>query len=401
MWRDVYKKLGALNTIIAEAENFRGDDGYDRVKGEAHYLRGAWYFWLVNLYAKPYVKATAMSEPGVPLKLTNYIEDQYYSRASVHELYEQVVKDLTDAIGYLKNVQQTSVYRASEAAARVLLSRVYLYMNEWQLALDVLDGVSSGGYQLKNLNTEPLDVSFTNADSPETVFSMGGNPLWEYIMKVDSYYPVDLGGWEMLFPFGFAYAVNSDLLNLYKPGDLRKDYFFSYPSDYPMATLVSKLRGKDTRIVSDRFLIRYAEVYLNKAEALAMLGEDRQAIEILQDFRKTRFRDGDAGTIDKTGKDLVEFIREERRLEFCFEGHRWFDIRRYAVCSKYPESKPIIHAYSIWNAALVKPERLGVYKLPAYSEDSDNYVLPIPDYAIRFNGGTLKDNNRKDIEMTK
>ena len=340
------------------------------------------------------MKATAASEPGVPMKLTNYVEDQYYSRASVYEVYGQIVKDLTDAVGYLKGGQQSSVYRANETAARILLSRIYLYMNEWQLALDVLEDVA-GNYQLKNLNTESLEVSFTNADSPETVFSMGGNPLLEQIMKVRNYYPFYPG-----MPVGFTYAVNPDLLKLYRRGDLRKDYFFSYPPLYPMVTLVLKLHDHDTRIASDRFLIRYAEVYLNKAEALAMLGEEKQATEVLQDFRKTRFQDGDVGVVDKTGKDLVDMIREERRLEFCFEGHRWFDIRRYAVCSKYPESKAIIHPYSKWNAAMGKPERLGEYKLPAYSEDSDNYVLPIPDYAIRFNAGALKGNNRKDIKMT-
>lgn len=395
MWRDVYKKIGALNTIIAEAENFKGDEGYERVQGEAHYLRGCWYFWLINLYAKPYEKATAASEPGVPVKLTNYVEDQYYSRASVHEVYGQIVKDLSDAINYLKEVRQSSVYRANEAAARILLSRVYLYMNEWESALEILKDVP-GDYQLKNLNAASSDDSFSNADSPETVFSMGKNPLWIDIMRVSSYYPWN--GWQG--PVGFSYAVNSDLLKLYKPDDLRKDFFFSYPPSFPSVTLAAKLHNEDSRIVSDRFLIRYAEVYLNKAEALAMLGEEKTAIEVLQDLRKTRFRDGNAGTIDKTGKDLVDVIREERRLELCFEGHRWFDIRRYAVCSKYPESKPIVHPYSTFNSAIYKPERLGEYKLPAYSEDSDNYVLPIPDYAIRFNAGALKGNNRKDIKMT-
>ena len=37
-----------------------------------------------------------------------------------------------------------------------------------------------------------------------------------------------------------------------------------------------------------------------------------------------------------TGEKLVEEIRLERRRELCFEGHRWFDLRRYAVCEKYP-----------------------------------------------------------------
>lgn len=36
------------------------------------------------------------------------------------------------------------------------------------------------------------------------------------------------------------------------------------------------------------------------------------------------------------GEDLVNLIRDERRRELCFEGHRWFDLRRYAVNPKYP-----------------------------------------------------------------
>lgn len=397
VWRGIYKKIGALNTIIAEVENFKGENGYDKVKGEAHYLRACWYFWLVNLYAKPYVKDVAAKESGVPIKLTNYIQDQYFSRSSIQEVYDQVVEDLEKAIESLKGIKQPSVYRVNEAGARVLLSRVYLYMNEWQLAWDVLqEGIE--GYTLKNLNAETPEVSFMNADSPETIFTMGRNPLWGQIMMGNNYYPYYLG-----MQSGFSYTVSMDLRRSYKPGDLRAEFFFSFPPNYPKVTLVSKLKKDDTKVASDRFLIRYAEVYLNRAEALAMLGKDEEAIAVLQDFRKSRFEDGEVGTIDERGKELVELIREERRLEFCFEGHRWFDIRRYAVCTKYPESKPIIHSFSEWEGEFGMPGRLvplGNYILPAYSENSDSYVLPIPDYAIRFNGGTLESNDRKDIEMT-
>lgn len=395
VWRGIYKKIGALNTIIAEVENFKGENGYDKVKGEAHYLRACWYFWLVNLYAKPYVKDAAGKEPGVPIKLTNYVQDQYFSRSSIQEVYDQVVEDLEKAIESLKGIKQPSVYRVNEAGARVLLSRVYLYMNEWQLAWNVLqEGIE--GYTLKNLNAETPEVSFTNADSPETIFTMGRNPLWNQIMMGGNYYPYYPG-----MQSGFSYTVSMDLRRSYKPGDLRAEFFFSFPPNYPKVTLVSKLKKDDTKVASDRFLIRYAEVYLNRAEALAMLGKDDEAIAVLQDFRKSRFEDGEVGTIDKRGKELVELIREERRLEFCFEGHRWFDIRRYAVCTKYPERKPIVHSFSRWEGE--EPGRLvplGDYILPDYSENSDNYVLPIPDYAIRFNGGTLESNDRKDIEMT-
>lgn len=34
-----------------------------------------------------------------------------------------------------------------------------------------------------------------------------------------------------------------------------------------------------------------------------------------------------------TGQDLVDYIRQERRLELCYEGFRWFDLRRYGMPS--------------------------------------------------------------------
>lgn len=191
------------------------------------------------------------------------------------------MNDLTIAVDHLKTVREASVYRANETAARILLSRVYLYMNEWQLAFDMLKDVSAG-YQLKNLNLEDLKTSFTNADSQETVFSMGGNPVYSFIMRVDSYFPV-MPGW--VFPVGFSYAVNADLLSLYEPGDLRKDAFFSCPPDYPSVTLASKLLKNDTRIVSDRFLIRYAEVIFKPGRGFGIVGRGRRS-----DKDNTRFQ---------------------------------------------------------------------------------------------------------------
>ncbi len=87
--------------------------------------------------------------------------------------------------------------------------------------------------------------------------------------------------------------------------------------------------------VGDMFLLRLSEVYLNKAEALAALDRPGEARNILQEFRKTRFKPSELPPVNATGAALVNTIRDERRLELCLETHRWFDLRRYAVNSKY------------------------------------------------------------------
>ena len=94
---------------------------------------------------------------------------------------------------------------------------------------------------------------------------------------------------------------------------------------------------------SDFFLLRLPEVYLNKAEALAMLEKTTEAIETIQTLREQRVKTGTLGDLQLSGEELVNYIRNERRLELTFEGQRWFDLRRYAVCPKWPFQKEIHH----------------------------------------------------------
>ena len=99
-------------------------------------MRGFCYYMLVNLYAAPYVKESAETDMGVPLKITQYVDDKYYSRDPIVKIYQQIVKDLKDAADNLRGITQPTIYRVNEKAARTLLSRVYLYMGEWQLAIN-------------------------------------------------------------------------------------------------------------------------------------------------------------------------------------------------------------------------------------------------------------------------
>ena len=133
----------------------------------------------------------------------------------------------------------------------------------------------------------------------------------------------------------------------------------------------------------------FSEVYLNKAEALALLGRESEAISTLQELRDKRM--SDAGTINETGEDLVEFIRDERRRELCFAGQRWFDLRRYAVHPLYPKKTIITHPYYEWNGSAAVLTK--TYVLGEYPEDG-GWLMPMPSYALESNDGELEDNVR-------
>ena len=75
--------------------------------------------------------------------------------------------------------------------------------------------------------------------------------------------------------------------------------------------------------------IRYAEILLNYVEACLELGEEDEAVRKLNLIRER------AGMPDipegETGDILKERYRNERRIELCYEGHRFFDIRRWMI----------------------------------------------------------------------
>lgn len=93
--------------------------------------------------------------------------------------------------------------------------------------------------------------------------------------------------------------------------------------------------------------IRLSEAYLNRAEAYIQLNRTDDAIKDLNKLRQNRIR----GYTDETEfTNLLEEVRTERRKEFCFEGMRWFDLRRYGM----PE---IHHDFRHW----MQPHVCAIY----------------------------------------
>lgn len=397
-WKRLYEHIGYVNVIISYVREFEDEpeETRRRVMGEAQFLRAWYYYMLVNLYAKPYSKETAYEDPGVPLNITEYIEDKYFSRDPVGKVYEQIVADLKEAADHLKGIVQSSYYRVNEAAARTLLSRIYLYMGEWQSAIDECDKVIESGCRLRDMNAL-TEKWFNTVGSPEILFTQGSYSIgWIMNNRVIQYGTTG----------GGRYRVSDDLLQTYRKYqeegvvDLRESIFLEPSSSFcPGFFFVRKTpdgnNNKGTSKVYEACLIRSAEVYLNKAEAQAML-DRAEAISTLKALMVNRYKDGVMPAIDGlAGKTLVDFIREERRRELCFEGHRWFDLRRYAVSPRYPERKSITHGVYQSGMASMKPGVYdGSYTLQPYGEDNA-WMLPIPDYEIIFDQGVMINNDKR------
>ena len=113
---------------------------------------------------------------------------------------------------------------------------------------------------------------------------------------------------------------------------------------------------------------------------------------------KTRYAAGKLPQLTSLDEEeLVEFIRAERRRELCFEGHRWADLKRYAVNSKYPLAKKIVHRVFELKDNTGGSE-VGVYVLKPYGEDN-GWIMPFQEEEMLFNDGKLENVERPERLM--
>ncbi len=349
-WNDLYHRINVANILLHELEDVphKTDtdlSDYTRVKGEILFLRAQFYFILANLYGKAYNPATCSTDLCVPLKLTHYVEydknkDTQFERATVADIYAQVVSDLLQAESLLKESPQktgSTLHRASWQAVDLLLSRVYLYMQDWASAEQKAgEVVSDTQFSLLSIANFSDGTPVLTANNREIIFSQGGNKLTPNRSSSLA---------ASVYGNPSEYCVTRQLYDLYDDNDARKSSYFGRNSQSDSIRLNKYEREVKLNDISDALALRKSEAYLNYAEACAMQdGKERQANEALNTLRRQRIESW--YDTDYTGRQLAEQIMLERRRELCFEGQRWFDLRRYAVRDKYPSATDILHVFN-------------------------------------------------------
>lgn len=376
----LYAKIVRINSILASVD-FLMDKGEPKSQleesaGEALFLRAYYYFILVHQYGMPYAPRTANVDFGVPLKIKAGVEDDFAKRATTGQVYNQILSDLYQAEKYLSKSPAHSKIRANVFSVNALLSRVSLFMENYEQAVLYADKViANQQYGLFNLNNYQPSADFATIHSPEIIFSMAGNKM-----------PMLMGLSADEFS-GIHYLPSDDLLASFQEHDLRKTAFFLQNSKGVYKFAKKRSLVESAQDASDFYLIRLAEVYLNKAEALAQQGKVQEARNVLNYFLPNRYQQNSIPVIQLEGKDLISYIREERRRELCLEAHRWFDLRRYAVNTNSPFMKKIIHRNITFSGTGFIVD--GYYELGTYAEEPGAYMVPIFNEEIEFNDGHL------------
>jgi starch-binding outer membrane protein, SusD/RagB family len=323
-WNQAYRTIAAVNIILGRIDGVAiTDELKKQYTGEAKFLRGLMYFNLVRLFG------------NVPLVLKELVteEEAYtYRRAPAEEIYTQIEKDLLDAAALLPaKFTGANAGRATSGAARSLLGKAYLQQKKWELAEAALSEVI-------NAYTFEPDINKlfgpANDDNSEVIFSVqyvaGGIGLGNSFAH--AFAPQKSG--TSVVPLG-AVSNNigtQDLYDAFEADDLRKTAYVGVFKDgtNPKVYYWAKKFVNNVPVLNDGGndwpVIRYADVLLMYAEAL---NQDNKTEQALTFINKTRARANLAPLAGISKADTQLALEKERRLELCYEGHRWHDLIRW------------------------------------------------------------------------
>ena len=377
-YRGNYQGIGRCNLALENIEKM--EVGIDeefteamktRLLAEVHFLRAYYYFRLVRVFA------------GVPmpLKVLASAEEWGMPRASVDEMYNQILADLTIAQKGLWLKGQYSgddMGRATKGAAEAMLLKVNLYMAStyWQKkgvtkapATCYADAkawgdsiITSGEYSLCPNYVDNFTIAGENGQ--ESVFELqyaevawgdygDGNDPTKFGYTAGSFTQILMrsrnsevgGGW------GFDHPTQN-LYDEFEAGDPRRDVAILIPSTAIVPTYqeLSDERYLGNNMVNNKYgmyrdpedigggygkwslhasrgplnnkQIRYADVLLMYAEACLGAGDAGTAKTYIDQVR-ARVGLGPCAVADNAS------LRHERRCELAMEGHRWFDLVRW------------------------------------------------------------------------
>lgn len=346
LWAQAYSTINLCNLFIdgmaAKGTAVVGAALSNNYLGEARMVRALSYYSLLQFYARPYADGSG-SKPGLPLRLIG-IKGSGYSdlaRSTVAEVYTQILSDLNFAETNLPLTNATAelnTTRAHRNTAIALKTRVYLSMQNYTAVIteaNKLASQSTAPFKALTGVADSLQPNITTIfgagaiyNTTESIFSLpmtstaGDNPGTQNQL---GFYFVRNGA--SLGTAEYSMNVNGVLANPnWSATDVRKTSLV-YTNASTGKKFVSKYQSPSPYL-DYAPVIRYAEVMLNLAEALARTntGVDARALALVNAVRK---RSDPATTITAANQQaLIDAIMLERRIEFLGEGLRNNDIMR-------------------------------------------------------------------------
>lgn len=348
-WSHCYRGIYVCNSVLdgIEKNNLTGKEA-DETKGQALVFRAARYLDAVQIWAPAYNKATADTDLGMVLRLESDMNIKSV-RSSVQETYNQILKDLNDAVRLLP-LSTVAPTLPTKAAAYGLLARTYLILKDYSNALQCAEKALTYNAILVDFNDLDVNANFPipaiNQTSQEVIFL---NRMFAS---------------ELVNNLNIA-KIPTTLFSLYHDEDLRKSMFFRKGSDgsYIFKGTHMGHRGLVTGIMT-------SELFLIVAECSARLDLLPDAEDALNKLMVNRWNSSSFSPFSFKDKNkALDIILEERRKELIFRGLRWSDLKRLNEDGA--------------NIQLTRKTNGNTFTLPP---NDKRYAIAIPEEVIEISG---------------
>ena len=363
-----YSAISTCNLIIENALTTTEATEAEQKKlwAEAKVLRAMSYFNLVNYYADTYEASTAASKLSVPL-ITNSEINAPSIQVSIQEMYNFILKDVEEALPFLPTISQT-VLHPNLGTGYAFYARVYLQMNNYTEALKYANMALAENGSLYDW-TSFYDANKSNIENPDSYTSLPSPMSYNYIENYNYRHgTVARSTKENDIPIDRAVR--------FETGDAR------FLSRWKIRTVGAETFYKG--ILSGRFNyggITTVETYLIKAECLARDSKINEAMDVLNEVRKTRILADEYEDLTAANEtEAMEAILRTKNNELILTIVPFCDARR-------------LNTEGVYTVSFSKTYNGDNYSL---SSDSHLWTMPFPQGAFDNPGnGTLTQNVEK------
>jgi len=385
IWQQAYAVIRQANNVLAAIDNVEyssntltpaqravEDIERDYIKGEALMARAMAHFDICRVYGYPYLKDNGASLGAVIVKEA-LPRDAKPKRSTVAETYnELIIPDLKNAINLMESRTRANTQgRFTKWSAKLLLSRVYLYMGDWENALreaeECIAGAEASGCALyTNANYTNAWASKHSSESLFEIINLTGQNAGASGVAGHAAAHNASANHEIGITLSFYNHLNEDTDDV-RLRLLRRGSIAMFANEFP-GFILKYTSGGTTPANSNIILYRLSEAYLNAAEAAARLGNQND--KALQYLNAIVSRANPANSL--TGDVTWQNVLEERRKELFGEGHRFFDLLRNGL-TVYRENDDLPNVMRLEDRAKV----IDWYNFRA--------VMPIPIMELEMN----------------
>ncbi|ARV16687.1 RagB/SusD family nutrient uptake outer membrane protein [Polaribacter sp. SA4-12] len=327
-WRYYYRVIRSSNLVIKSLggnDVVPATDGVGYSLGQAKALRAYAYFYLTQMYAASY-DATATVLP-----IYTDSDDPVQAQATMQEVYDLMIDDLSSAITLLNGFTRTNKTNINADVAKGLLAYVY-----------AAKGDSASNLLAKGLAEQVIASGYPLMTSSEAVggFNNVATPGWIWGFDITLANGLDLISWwgQMdVFTYSYQWAgdkkgIDDALYAQIKTNDIRKSQFDVANGLQPRGKFYNAARviGGQRNIEDDYIYMRVAEMYLLSAEMSAKEGLDADAKTRLTDLLSKRFTDAAdyAYVSGLAGNGLIKEVLLQTRIELWGEGKSYLSMKR-------------------------------------------------------------------------